>query len=107
MNLDDIINKVPRRTNECWMGDFQYDPGLYVCGHKFLLYVEGSLLEIWKIMDGKHTAADIIDILCLKYKHDEKVKIKKDVVDCLLQLEKFGLAAWRTRPLFEDVLVKW
>ena len=98
-----LVGMAPRRTNECWLGDLAADEGVYVCGHRILVRLEGTALDIWRVMDGKHSMADIADFLATKYDGETPDVIMDDTIACVLRLEELGLAAWRSRPLFEDV----
>lgn len=98
-----ILNRVPRRTNECWLGNVQDEDGVYVCGHKFLLRIEGNALALWRSIDSRHTVVDLAREMGEAYPTTSPSRILEDVVEFLVRLESLGLAAWRTRPLFEDV----
>jgi len=97
------MDKTVRLTNECWLGCLSEGEPVYVCGHKFLLRLEGTALEIWKLIDGQNTMADIIAKLTSSYQAVRPESIAEGTIEYILQLERFGLAAWRSRPLFEDV----
>lgn len=97
------LDRIPRRTNECWLGDDRTEGPLYVCGHRFLLRLAGPALDIWRLIDGRHTVAQIADVLDSQFPHTGRAVILADVIACIRHLEHLGLAAWSTRPLFEDV----
>lgn len=99
----DFLYKPPRRTNECWLGNIDLDNNIYVCGHKFLACLNNNTLEIWRLMDGRRTILDIVHHLKEKYTFTSKKEILSDTINFILHLENVGLAAWRSRPLFEDV----
>lgn len=96
-----FLNKIPRRTNECWFGSIETGV-ISVYGHNFLLYLDGTSLRIWNLIDGNRTMNDLIDQLCMEYSASRK-NILKDTVNFVIHLENAGVAVWRTRPLFEDV----
>jgi len=98
-----FLPKVPRRTNECWLGDLDSDRPLYVCGHKFLTRLEGTALRIWQLIDGSRTMEDIIDRLTGEFVGADRETIAEQTIGYMIQLERAGLAAWRSRPLFEGV----
>jgi hypothetical protein len=98
---EELLNKKPRRTNDCWLGDL--NGNAYVCGQRFLLFLEGTALRIWQLMDGHMTVAEIVDQLNKEYSCTNRRIMLEDVIRYILGLEESGLAAWRTRPLFEEV----
>lgn len=77
--------------------------GVFVCGHKFMVRLEGTALEIWRLMDGRHTAREIAEALGRRYVSPAPDAILENTLGCLRQLEELGLAAWRSRPLFEEI----
>lgn len=99
----ELLRLVPRRTNECWLGDIDDEHGVYVIGHRFMLRVEGTTLAMWRLIDGRHSVQDIADCLNDAYTTPDPDVILESTVEFLLRLETLGLAAWRTRPLFEQV----
>jgi len=100
-NYSHFLKKPPRKTNECWLGD--KNEKIYVYGYKFLLLLEGTSLQIWQLLDGKYSVEEIINKISEDYDSFFQERISEDIIDFLLQLEKIGLLAWRTRPLFEEV----
>lgn len=100
---EDFLNKVPRRTNECWLGDIYNDDEIYVCGYKFLVHFEETALRIWQLMDGSRTILELVEQLCRECDPVNESKVLEDTIRYIMQLEKIGLAAWRSRPLFEEV----
>ncbi len=100
---EELLNKIPRRTNECWLGDLDANGKAYVCGHRFLIYLEGTALRIWQLMDGRLTVAELMDQLSKEYSFTGRTVILEDIIRYIVGLEESGLAAWRTRPLFEEV----
>ena len=76
---------------------------MLVCGHKFMLPLEGTGLEIWLLLDGKRTVAEAAGTLAASYPGADGAKILDDTARFVHELERLGLAAWRIRPLFEDV----
>lgn len=103
----ELLNKIPRRTNECWIGTIEdsQPQEIYVCGHKFLLRLEGTALEIWRRMDGSLTVSQIVADLADHYTALNPEQICSEVVEYIIGLERLGLAAWRLRPLFEEVIL--
>lgn len=99
----DFLNFAPRRTNECWLGNTDTGKEIYVCGHNFLMHIKGTSFEIWKLIDGKLTVMEIVELLSQKYIKTDKSLILKDTIEYLCRMEKAGLAAWLSRPLFEDI----
>ncbi|TFG74387.1 MAG: PqqD family protein [Thermodesulfobacteriales bacterium] len=99
----DLLNKVPRRTNECWLGDMFEGNDVYVCGYKFLVHLEGTALRIWQLMDGNRTMAELVEQLNKEYSSIARDVILEDSISYVIHLEKAGVAAWRSRPLFEEV----
>ncbi len=98
------LDRVARRTNDCWLGDIRGRRAkVLVCGHRFLLPLEGTALEIWLLLDGALTVAQIAERLAAGYRGADSVRVLDDVAGFVHKLELLGLAAWRTRPLFEDV----
>lgn len=97
-----ILDKQPRRTNECWLRDTKENK-IYIYGYKFLMCLEGTSLEIWLMMDGQITVREIYKKLKKKYQKSNDNDIFEDIISFIIHLERSGLAAWRTRPLFEDI----
>jgi|GEM_PF-3462399 len=98
-----LFRKVPRRTNECCFGDLDGCEQIHVYGHHFLIRLEGSALRIWQLMDGRHTVDQMVRRLAMDYHGAGEGAIREQVAYFLLRLEELGLAAWRHRPLFEEV----
>lgn len=98
-----LLHKVPRRTNECWLRDTSDQETVYVCGHRFLLRLEGTSYAIWRLLDGRHNIVDIADELEYRYDVDSRGLLMEHIIDCVLRMEELGLAAWRCRPLFEEI----
>lgn len=99
----DLIEKAPRRTNECWICDVNENEKIYVYGYKFIACLEGTSFQIWKLMDGSLNINQIADSLCKTYRGIDKGSMIESIISYILQLERAGLAAWQSRPLFEDV----
>ena len=98
------LDRVARRTNDCWLGDIRRPRArVHVCGHRFLLPLEGTGLEIWLLLDGTLTVAQIAETLAARYPGGNRARILEDTAAFVHKLELLGLAAWRNRPLFEDV----
>ena len=102
---NNLLDKIPRRTSQCWIGDFDEDKQIYVCGYKFVACLKDTALEIWKLIDGKLTVSQIANKLGSIYKRENQKIVLSDTVAYLIELEKAGLAAWQTRPLFEDIII--
>jgi len=98
-----LLNKVPRRVNECWLGDLAQDKGVYVVGYQVLVCLEGTALRIWQLMDGTRSLVEMTETLAKEYRATSPEVILEGTIACLLKLEGAGLAAWQTRPLFEDI----
>lgn len=98
-----LLNKIPRRTNECWLGDLYSDKGVFVAGHKFLIHLEGTAQRIWQLMDGHRTVNKIVDHLYKEHHSAKREIILEDTIRYILHLEKAGIAAWRFRPMFEGI----
>lgn len=98
------LDRVARRTNDCWLGEIRGRRSkVLVCGHRFLLPLEGTALEIWLLLDGSLTVAQVAERLAAGYPDVDFARILEDVAGVVHKLELLGLAAWRNRPLFEDV----
>lgn len=97
------LDKKPRRINMLWLGDLEQDTTAYIYGNKFLVSIEGVSLEIWKLLDGKYTVAQIAEKIASKYDSIPREQILEDTIEYIIQLEEAGLVAWRVRPLFEDI----
>lgn len=100
---ESLLDKIPRRTNECWLGDIDGGEEAYVCGHEFLLHLQDTAIRIWQLLDGRRTLAEIVDLLAEGYGGASRDVILEDTIGFVLNLERFGLAAWQSRPLFEGV----
>jgi len=74
-----------------------------VCGYRFLAYLEGPALRIWFLLDGTRSVEEVADELVLRYHGSDRETVLEDTIRCIVDLEQLGLAAWRSRPLFEDV----
>jgi len=103
LQYDYLLHKTPRRTNECWLGNTSSHNSIYICGHKFLLRLENTSFAVWRLIDGHHSLAEIAEELESKYNVESRDILLEDLIACVLRLEKLGLVAWRSRPLFEDV----
>lgn len=100
-----FLECAPRRTNECWLGRTPVDDecGVFVCGYRFLAHLRGPALRIWFLLDGTRSVSEIVDELSLRYRSGDHEAILEDAIRYIVDLEQLGLAAWRSRPLFEDV----
>ena len=98
-----LLDKPPRRTNECWLANNSSCDSVYVCGHKFILQLENTSLSVWQLMDGQHSMGEIANELEHRYEIANKDTLMENLISCVLLLEILGLAAWRSRPLFEEV----
>lgn len=69
----------------------------------FFVHFEETALRIWQLMDGSRTILELVEQLCREYAPVNENKVLEDTISYIMQLEKIGLAAWRSRPLFEEV----
>jgi len=68
-----------------------------------MLPLDGTGLEIWRLLDGKRTVTEVAETLASRYTGMDRARILDDTARFVQELERLGLAAWRIRPLFEDV----
>lgn len=100
---NDFLDMIPRRTNECWLGSLSYEKGVYVCGYRFLVHLDTNGLMIWQLINGRRTVRELIKVLAQDYIRDDSELVFQQTVNYITELERAGLVAWRTRPLFENV----
>ena len=98
-----ILDLPPRRTNQC---SLEHSSGTkeWVCGHNFLLELSGTAQSVWHLMDGKLTMRQIaLDIASSYEVENDRHRVLEDTIEYIIKLERIGLAAWRNRPLLEEI----
>ncbi len=95
------LNFIPKSRITLWKKDLDNEeyPGVLL-GYKSFFNLNTIGFLIWKMLDGKHTVADIIEELSEKFKDVDKNTIKQDVFEILKQLNNERLVILNYDSLF-------
>lgn len=58
--------------------------------------------SVWRLLDGRHTVNEIIDIILTEYPEASRERIEKDVITLLTRFEKDDLVILDYDPLYPN-----